>query len=105
VNTTTLITTILYTLTAAYLLYMAILYIFVYIANSNLGHEESFKMPLIYLISGIVFSVLSYLGYKIYKSEDVILLLKIIFYLPLIIVALYGIWAILLLLSAGGKWN
>jgi hypothetical protein len=104
-NTTTLITTILYGLTGAYVMYMAIMNLFVYFANVQLGHEESFRMPMLYLIGGILLCGLTYIGYKIYINPSIGILLKVIFYLPIFAIILYALWAILLVVSAGGKWN
>jgi hypothetical protein len=104
-NTTTLITTILYGLTAAYVMYMAIMNLFVYFANVHLGHEESFKMPMIYLLGGLTLCALTFLGYRIYTLPSIGLLFKILFYIPVLAIILYILWAILLVFSSGGKWN
>ena len=102
---TVLITTFLYGATAIYLLYNAAMHIFIYIANTNLGHKESMKMPLLFLLSGIVMAYFTIIGYRMYKTIPVPLVLKILFYAPIILLALYLLWALLLILSVGGKWN
>jgi hypothetical protein len=93
-NTTTLITTILYGLAAAYVLYMAIMYLFVYFANVQLGHEESFRVPMLYLIGGLLLCALTYAGYKIYTIPSSGFFLKALFYLPVFAIILYALWAI-----------
>jgi hypothetical protein len=100
-----LITTIIYGASAVYLLYYAAMHIFIYFANTSLGHAESLKRPLIYLVSGLIMAALTYLGYRIYKSMPLPLLLKILFYLPASLVILYLLWAVIMVISSGGKWN
>ena len=104
-KTLTLILTILYGIVTAYTAYLAITHLFVYFANQKLGHTESFRMPLIYLSCALLFGAVTVLGYKIQSGNASHFLLKALFYLPLSAVVLYVLWAILLVISSGGKWN
>jgi hypothetical protein len=99
------IITVAYSIIAAYTIYSAIMHLFVYFANQKLGHAESFRLPLIYLVCAILFGVVSLIGYRIWTGHSVHLILKSLFYLPVAAVVLYILWAILLILSSGGKWN
>jgi hypothetical protein len=100
-----LLTTIIYVITSIYLLYSAAMHLFVYFANTRLGHEESIKLPLLYLMGGIVFGLLVVIGYRMHQKIEVGLILKSLFYLPIIAVGIYILWAILLIISSGGTWN
>jgi len=97
--------TFIYGIVAVYTLYMAALNIYVYVANTNLGHEQSLKVPMLYGIGGLFLAGLTFLGYNMYKNGEVSVLLKVLFYIPSAAVILYLGWAILLLFSSGGKWN
>jgi hypothetical protein len=94
-----------YGLAAVYALYMAAINIYVYVANTNLGHIQSLKSPLLYGIGGLLLAGLTFLGYNMYKPGEASVLLKVLFYIPFAAVVLYLGWAILLLFSSGGKWN
>lgn len=96
---------IIYGGVAAYSIYMSVMTLFVYFANQSLGHSESFRQPTIYLSIAALFSVTTYIGYKIWANQTVHLLLKSFFYLPIIAVCLYILWGILMIVGSGGKWN
>lgn len=104
-KTLPLIVTILYGIVAIYTAYLAITHLFVYFANQKLGHAESFRMPLIYLTCALLFGAVTLMGYKIQSGNSSQFLLKAFFYLPISAVILYILWAILLVISSGGKWN
>ena len=104
-KTLTLILTILYGIVAIYTAYMAVTHLFVYFANQKLGHTESFRMPLIYLTCALLFGSVTLIGYKIQSDNFTHFLLKGLFYLPISVIGLYILWAILLVISSGGKWN
>jgi hypothetical protein len=102
------ILTIIYGLIAVYTTYMAALHIFVYIANQRLGHTESLRLPIIYLFCAILFSSVTYIGYRLWTDQPVNFLMKALYFLPFIAIGLYILWAILLVISvsvSGGKWN
>jgi hypothetical protein len=96
---------IMYGIGFLYTAYMAVMHLFVYFANQRLGHTESFRLPLIYLVCAALFGVVSFIGYKLYSGHNVNFAFKALFYLPLTAVILYVLWAILLVISSGGKWN
>jgi hypothetical protein len=85
--------------------YMAIMHLFVYFANTRLGHEESLRLPMIYLICAVVFGTVTYIGYKLGTGTSLHFIFKALFYLPVAAVLLYILWAVLLVISSGGKWN
>jgi hypothetical protein len=100
-----LILTLIYGIAAVYTLYMAGINLFVYIANIRMGQSESLKTPLLYIACAGVFTTTTYIGYRIWANLPTSLLPKMFFYLPIGLVLLYVLWAILLLISSGGKWN
>lgn len=100
-----LILTVIYSLLGLYTLYMALLHSWVYLANQKLGHSESIRLPLIYWVSAVSFSSLSIIGYNIIKGNTDSFILKSLLLIPLALVVLYVLWAILLIISSGGKWN
>ncbi len=104
-KTLTLILSILYGIVAIYTAYMAVTHLFVYFANQKLGHTESFRMPLIYLTCALLFGAVTLIGYKIQSGNSSHFLLKALFYLPISAIGVYILWAILLVISSGGKWN
>lgn len=99
------IITVVYSIIAAYTIYYAIMHLFIYFANQKLGHAESFRLPMIYLVSAILFGLVSFVGYRIWIGHSVHFILKSLFYLPVAAIVLYILWAILLVVSSGGKWN
>lgn len=100
-----IITAAIYALITLYLIYMAMIHIFVYVANTGMGHQESAKVPIRYALGALFGMAVSFIGYKYYKSGELSLILKIIFYTPISLTLLYILWAVLLLISSGGKWN
>lgn len=99
------IITVVYSIIAAYTIYNAIMHLFVYFANQKLGHTESFRLPFIYLVCAILFGLVSFIGYRIWTGQSVHLIFRSLFYLPVAAIVLYILWAILLVISSGGKWN
>lgn len=96
---------VLYGLIALYYSYLAVLQLFVYVANKTSGHEESFAE------AGKALGIAAFLvglavgSYFISKQAAVAKPLLFIVYLPITALVLYGLWAILLVISSGGKWN
>ncbi|MBK8699642.1 MAG: hypothetical protein IPN29_08870 [Saprospiraceae bacterium] len=90
---------------ALWLLYHAAMHLFVYFANRSLGHAESFRVPGLYLFGGIAFTALAVGGWYLSKNPAYGKIGLGLLMLPAIIVALYGLWAVFLLISSGGKWN
>ncbi|HMP28896.1 MAG TPA: hypothetical protein PKD85_04815 [Saprospiraceae bacterium] len=99
------ILTIIYGLIAVYSIYNAIMHFFVYFANLRLGYTESLRLPLIYLFLAILFSSVTYIGYRIWTDLSANFLMKLLYYLPLSAIGLYVLWVILLIISSGGRWN
>lgn len=97
--------TFLYGIGALYSCYMAILNTFIYVTNTRLGHYESPRLSIIYWVLTIIFIPVSYIGYRIINQLSVHLILKLIFYIPLSLIVLYILFAIILIISSGGKWN
>lgn len=95
----------LYAMGAVYPGYMAITHLFVFFANKNLGHVESFRLPGLYLSGSVLFIICAFIGWRLYNSGNIGLFEKTLFYLPLVLVITYALWAVVLLLSSGGKWN
>jgi hypothetical protein len=100
----TILTTI-YGLTAAYTTYMAVIHLFVYFANQRLGHTESLRLPIIYTCCAILFSAVTFIGYRLWTDQSAHFLMKALYYLPFGAIGLYLLFFIFLLISSGGKWN
>ncbi|HMO17160.1 MAG TPA: hypothetical protein PKA63_03630 [Oligoflexia bacterium] len=99
------IITFLYAVISAFLIYYAGMNIFVYVANVSMGHDESISPSLYYSLGALVFSFLAYLGHFKIMSLANISYLKAVFYIPIFLLLLYGTWAILIVISASGRWN
>lgn len=85
--------------------YMAITRLFVFFANKNLGQDESFRLPGLYLFGSVLFIICAFIGWRLYTSGNTGLFEKMLFYLPIVLVIAYALWAVVLLISSGGKWN
>jgi hypothetical protein len=100
-----LITTILYCVAGIYFVYTALMHFFVIIANYFLGHNTPKGPAFGYSIAAAILALLTYQGYLIvFQSMDASWR-KWILFSPLMILILYGLWALLIIISAGGKWN
>ena len=95
----------LYGVISLYSGYRCFMHTFIYFANRKLGHFESARMPIMYLILAIIFGFLFWLGYKYYYGHSLNTLSKALFYFPIVAILMYAIWAIFLVISSGGKWN
>lgn len=100
-----IIITMLYAMGVIYTGYMAVTHLFVYFANKNMGHEESFRLPGLYLFGCFLFIICAFVGWRLYNSGNAGIPEKLLFYLPLVLVIAYALWAVVLLISSGGKWN
>jgi hypothetical protein len=87
-------------------LYRGVLTTFVYFANKNLGHYETFFPNGWNLIAGIILSFFAYSGYVIFSGESNSKIYSWIVWLPMIAILIYILWAIIILISGSiGKWN
>ncbi|MCB0659678.1 MAG: hypothetical protein KDC04_02010 [Saprospiraceae bacterium] len=92
-------------LVALYFIYMAALQAFVYFANQNLGQNESFGMVARYGIIAIIFIVILAASWILLKQNGASVLGKVILYFPIGLALGYALWAILIVISSGGRWN
>ena len=90
---------------SVYFLYLAAINIFVYFANRSMGHQESFLASGRNLAIGGILAFLVVGSYYLLKSPNYARLGAILLYLPIGLVLLYVIWAIIIIVSAGGRWN
>jgi hypothetical protein len=97
--------TMIYGGAAVYFIYMAIMHLVVFFANQGLGHTESFRLPMIYIVCSVIFGIVTFTGYSIWIGQPVYIILNVFFYVPIGALLLYVIWAILIILSSGGRWN
>ncbi len=104
-KTINIIISLLYAMGAVYTGYMAITRLFVFFANKNLGQDESFRLPGLYLFGSVLFIICAFIGWRLYTSGNTGLFEKMLFYLPIVLVIAYALWAVVLLISSGGKWN
>lgn len=95
----------LYALVAVYFMYLSALGIFVYFSNKSMGHAESFSDSRKYIILALSFSAFAVLSWFLLRNPHFHTAGLIIFFIPIAIIALYLLWVIIHLISAGGKWN
>ncbi|WP_373492999.1 hypothetical protein [Aquiflexum sp.] len=103
-----LILTVIYLLAFINFLYGLVLRIYVHFANKNLGHHDDFIGDITntwHLVLSVVFFLFTFGAYKAYKSPASNPILKWFAFLPVALIVLYILWAIIILISAGGKWN
>lgn len=90
---------------ALYFLYMAAMHIFVYVMNKRDGHYVNFHESKINLIVGVVLSVITLLAWFALKNQHLYKLGNILLLIPLGLVVAYGLFAIVLIVGSGGRWN
>jgi len=88
-----------------YFLYLGAVNLFVYFANRSMGHHESFLASGRNLSIGGILALLVVGSYYLLKNPNYARLGAILLYLPIGLVLLYAIWAIIIIVSAGGRWN
>ena len=92
-------------LAGLYLLYMATMHFFVYFANTTLGHEESILIPMRNLIPGLIIAGLTIGAWMLLKENPISKTGNILLFIPCMIAMIFGLWTVVILLSANGKWN
>ncbi|MFZ1749908.1 MAG: hypothetical protein WAU01_06935 [Saprospiraceae bacterium] len=85
--------------------YQTYLQLYVYFANKSLGHEESFSLAGKHLALTIFLIAMSAGGWYLMKYTSMTKLGNVILFFPFIVIGLFALWAIILVLSSGGKWN
>lgn len=93
-----------YVLIGLYLLYFAIMHTYIYFANRSLGYVESFGVAGRYWLGFLIFSVIIWVAWHSIKGK-MNTFGMIVLYFPIVVALLYGLWAILITLSSGGRWN
>lgn len=96
---------VVYVLSAAYLLYMAAIHLYVYFANKNLGQEESFLEPGKYLFAGLVMLAITIGGWYLIRHTEYQKTGNLILFFPLVVLVLFALYTVVILISSGGKWN
>lgn len=94
-----------YVIPALYFLYMGGLNAFVYIANKNLGHQESFLPAGRNLIISAVLMLSAWYSWYIFNTPGSSRFMHFLAYLPFVMVALFFSYMMLVLILSGGKWN
>ncbi len=94
---------IIYSVTAFYFLYQAAIGIFVYFANKNLGHYESFLVPGRNLALGLILASMAFGGWKHINNPSTYKFGMFIVYFPVGIVALIILWVVFVFITNGGK--
>lgn len=92
-------------LLSLYFLYMATMHSYVYFANKSLGHNESFFEAGRYIVIALIFLTITLLGWFLMKNPNYSKMGITILYIPIIIAGIFGLWTIIMLLSANGRWN
>jgi hypothetical protein len=87
---------------ACWFLYQTAMHIFVFVANKKLGHEVDVKSIRRNGLLASFFGAMAMGGWCTVLPEWLQLLIA---GLPLVLLLLYGLWAALLVISSGGKWN
>lgn len=96
---------VVYVLITFYLLYQSALHLFVYFANKNLGHEESFRTPRLFIVSAFLSSIITATSYFLLKNNPDSAIGNAILFLPIAIVMLIILWTIFLMVVSSGRWN
>ncbi len=94
-----------YTLVTLYLLYQSVLHLFVYFANRHLGHYESFRTPLLFIVATFLLSIITASSYFLLKNNPASIAGNAILFAPIGVVVAIILWAIFLVIVSGGQWN
>ncbi|HQP78165.1 MAG TPA: hypothetical protein PL069_12195, partial [Saprospiraceae bacterium] len=92
-------------LAALYFTYLSFTTMFVYFSNKSMGFQESFLEPGKNLILALLFIFFTAASWFLLKSPNYHKLGMIVFYIPIVIIGLYILWAVIMLIGSGGKWN
>ncbi len=90
---------------ALYFLYLAATHIFVYIMNKRAGHYVNFHSSGINISVGGVISLLTIVAWFALKNQGTYKLGNFLLFIPIGLVIVYGLFALMLIISSGGKWN
>jgi hypothetical protein len=96
---------VVYALITFYLLYQSVLYLFVYFANKKLGHEESFRTPLLFIVVAFLSSAITASSYFLLKNNPDSVIGNVILFAPIVIAVAIILWTIFLIIASGGRWN
>lgn len=96
---------IIYALVAAYFLYMTAISLFVYFSNKSMGHNESFFESGKNFLIALLFSFFTFSSWFLIRNQNYHKIGLIIFYIPIVLIGLYLLWALTIIIGSGGKWN
>lgn len=94
-----------YILPGLYFLYIGILNAYVYFANKQLGHDESFLPAGRNLTYAVILIGSGLFSWYVFQNPNSSRFFYILAYLPFALVALFFFYMMLVLISSGGKWN
>lgn len=92
-------------LVSLYFLYTAVMHTYVYFANKSLGHNESFSEAGRYIVIALIFLTITLVGWFLMKNPNYSKMGITILYIPIMIAVIFGLWTVIMLLSANGRWN
>jgi len=70
-----------------------------------MGHRDSFLEPGKNLIMALFFTIITLASWFLLRSPNYYKLGLFVFFIPIAIIGLYILWAVIMLISSGGKWN
>lgn len=107
-KTALILTTILNLVSFLYTAYLLSITLFVHFANKNLGHGDAYfgDVPnIIYLVLTIVFGLFAGIGWYAFRHPNTHAIFKWLPFLPIGVILLYVLFAVVILVSSGGRWN
>lgn len=96
---------IIYALIAAYFLYMTAISLFVYFSNKSMGHNESFFESGKNILVALLFSFFTLSSWFLIRNQNYHKIGLTIFYIPLVVIGIFLLWALTIIIGSGGKWN
>lgn len=100
-----LLLSVVYASFSLYFLYQSALHLFVYFANKNLGYEESFRTPLLFIVSAFLSSIITATSYFLLKNNPDSVIGNTILLVPVGIIVAISLWTLYLMIVSGGRWN
>ncbi|OWY24905.1 hypothetical protein C7N43_15780 [Sphingobacteriales bacterium UPWRP_1] len=92
-------------LASVYFTYLSAMHVFIYFANKRLGHPESFFLSKRSLVIAAIFIGITAAGYFVKKYTLNATQAVMILGFPLFLALLYGLFAVVMIIGSGGRWN
>lgn len=90
---------------SVYFTYMSAMHLFIYFANKRLGHPESFFACKQNIVPAVIFIAITTAGYLLKKNAGTPGAAVLVLGFPFFIAILYGLFAVVMIIGSGGRWN